>query len=665
MTDFEKIKQDVKCTVFLEPSKNRMFCCPHPDCQSGHGPNKTGAVKYYEDTNTWYCHACSRGGDVIDLYRLINGATFEEAVSVLSDSKPTGTRKTASKTREKAEVSQQHQNNIKTSETVDFTDYYRQCEQRLTDPAAMAYLKARGISPEIASLFSIGYDPEADPAAAPGAISDAGKKHPEPRIIIPCTKDFYMARAVNPDEKKRFINPSGTEKKIFNANCIYNTRDNNIVFVVEGVFDALAIIESGFQALAINTRVNGGPLIPILKDRPAPRTRFIICPDNDRDPKTAEKTMKEADALNNDLHILGYKSIVFNAAGSHKDTNDALLADKDKLKIALSVAEMEIKKNECDHFLEVILSRQYEPHPTGLYFFDDLLEGGIINQTLMQITAPPAAGKTVLAQQVAEAIAGQAQPVIYFNFEMSKEQMLARALSAHLFARGKNYTALEILQAYKLNDKSKFELQSALNQYAKDKSEWIKYNPNDISNDIDDVLSYLNHKAEAARSEGRPAPAAVIDYLHIMTSKDKLEIQELIKRIVKGLKDYAIRYNTFVIAITAANRETAKSKQTSMMSGRDSSNLEFSADYLIGIDIPSEEGEGGTRKKSDSKQKQPVNMQLKLHKNRYGISGRYTDVLFYGAYNTFTKDYKDSAANSRVESKAGKKHSAFSKKIRF
>ena len=101
------------------------------------------------------------------------------------------------------------------------------------------------------------------------------------------------------------------------------------------------------------------------------------------------------------------------------------------------------------------------------------------------------------------------------------------------------------------------------------------------------------------------------------------------------------------------------------MSGRDSSNLEFSADYLIGIDIPSEEGEGGTRKKSDSKQKQPVNMQLKLHKNRYGISGRYTDVLFYGAYNTFTKDYKDSAANSRVESKAGKKHSASSKKIRF
>ena len=80
----EKIKTGVSCTEFLEKSQGGLYCCPFPDCNSGHGENKTGAVKYYKDTNKFYCHACQRGGDVITLYQQTTGADYNEAVSLLA-----------------------------------------------------------------------------------------------------------------------------------------------------------------------------------------------------------------------------------------------------------------------------------------------------------------------------------------------------------------------------------------------------------------------------------------------------------------------------------------------------------------------------------------------------------------------------------------------------
>ena len=78
----ELIKERIPCTDYLEKSKNNMYCCPK--CGSGHGANGTGAVKYYPETNTWYCHACDRGGDTIDAYRAQTGEEYNAALSFLA-----------------------------------------------------------------------------------------------------------------------------------------------------------------------------------------------------------------------------------------------------------------------------------------------------------------------------------------------------------------------------------------------------------------------------------------------------------------------------------------------------------------------------------------------------------------------------------------------------
>ena len=79
----DKIREGVSCLAFLEKSKGHdMYCCPY--CGSGHGQHGTGAVKYYADTNTWYCFSCHTGGDVITLYQKSEGLEFMPAIKALA-----------------------------------------------------------------------------------------------------------------------------------------------------------------------------------------------------------------------------------------------------------------------------------------------------------------------------------------------------------------------------------------------------------------------------------------------------------------------------------------------------------------------------------------------------------------------------------------------------
>ena len=53
-----------------KPSKGRgMYVCPL--CGSGSGRNGTGAFSI-KDGDSWKCFACNTGGDIFDLYGLIN-----------------------------------------------------------------------------------------------------------------------------------------------------------------------------------------------------------------------------------------------------------------------------------------------------------------------------------------------------------------------------------------------------------------------------------------------------------------------------------------------------------------------------------------------------------------------------------------------------------------
>ena len=497
-------------------------------------------------------------------------------------------------------------------------------------------MQARGIRPATAAACNIGFDPAADPANVPGATGDEYKPYPTPRIIIPCTKDFYIARSIDPNAKLKAPNPKDSNPTLFNSKAIYNNAA--AVFICEGVFDALSFLEAGQAAIATNSNSNGKLLLNQLQEQPA-QTRFIIVPDNDDDPKTAAKTKEQAEELNRNLQAAGYKSIIYNIAGEHHDANDAFIKDRAAFEQRAADAIREINRDDLTTFLEKVQTEAYKPHRTGLNFFDNLLGGGIVQQTLTLLLAAPAAGKTTLAQQIAETIAANQKEIVYFNFEMSREQMLAKAISALYYKRGGNMSTTQILQGYKWTGKQREEIAEVINEYRRTSHPYIKYNPAGISSEIDDLLEYLNSLGKAAKEKGKPAPAAVIDYLHLLRSNDGLDTQELLKKSVEGLKRYAKDYDTFVIGIVAANRDSTKKGVLTMESGRDSSNREYTADYQISLNYY--DIDNGTVKPDDIEkiaelQKAPRRaMILRLLKSRFSQPGEKAQVMFDAAHNIF------------------------------
>ena len=78
---------------------------------------------------------------------------------------------------------------------------------------------------------------------------------------------------------------------IFNVKALY-AQDVQEVFVTEGAFDALSVLEAGYTAIALNSAGNFDALIKQLEQRRT-AAALILCPDNDSDPRTAERVKKE------------------------------------------------------------------------------------------------------------------------------------------------------------------------------------------------------------------------------------------------------------------------------------------------------------------------------------------------------------------------------------
>lgn len=668
-TVLQEIRRKINCADYLEKSKSGLYCCPI--CGSGHGQNGTGAVKYYPDNNTWYCHACQTGGDVIDAYRAQTGADFITALQQLADSIgidiDTGRKSAAADFRAiekntappqakkmrpdfdfEGENDKLHGKTEKNAQNqkqglADYTAYYKKCRENMADPAAASYLQARGISAQTAAAYNIGYDPQADPAAAPGAMGNEYKAHPTGRVIIPCSPDFYIARSIDPRTPPQYKapNPKGSRTQLFNSAAIYSGAD--VIFICEGVFDALAIIEAGGAAVATNGKGNGKLLLQQLQKDPTEKRAFVICPDNDADPRTAQQTQRQAQELAAGVKRLNHCGIVCNIAGQHHDASDAWTADpdgiRDGIRDATQRARHELTRDDVTDFLEKVQTTAYKPHRTGLNFFDDLLSGGIINQSLLLLLAAPGTGKTTLCAQLAESMAAQQTPVIYVNLEMSREQMIAKAISARLFRKGYKKTALQILQGYSWTEQDRAAISQAAIEYQRQQLPFIRYNPANISSDLTDILQYITAAGEAAKEAGTQAPAVIIDYLHLISSADRIEPQELIKQSVVGLKQYAVNYDTFVIAIVATNRASNKGGRLTMESGRDSSNIEYTADYQLSLNYY--DIDNGNVKPddiealADLQQAERREMILRVLKGRLITPGRSERVLFNAAYNTF------------------------------
>ena len=333
------------------------------------------------------------------------------------------------------------------------------------------------------------------------------------------------------------------------------------------------------------------------------------------------------------------------------DISDAVKAlGADKVKVIMEAMHANAtdtvpEKKKDDPFLTFIReikTEKYKPVQTGMEEVDELLGGGILRQSLVILLAAPSAGKTTFAQQILETMAEHQHDVIFMNLEMSREQLYARSVSRIMKRQGHNMSASGVLKGYSWTPEQKQCVLDASVHYAKYIHKYMTYNPDGMTTDIDSIREVLDRAGSEARAKDPNAsgPIIALDYLHLVSSVNRIDGSEIIKETVATLKEYAVKYNTIVLLISASNRASHASGKQTMESGRDTSAVEYSADYLLGLTYKAfDEWNGRAQDKPKLEQLQqqtPRKMVLKLMKNRLDGSGRKIYLDFDAASSTFT-----------------------------
>ena len=619
---------------------------------------KDGALK---------CFGCGFSGDILDLYQQWQGWDYNTALKALADEigitidpyQPisaqgrTDDTRSAEGTNTLPDEEQPQNGPTEATGGPNYTKYYKNCRERLTDPTAAAYLSRRGISLDTAKAYWIGFDPTASPAKAPGATGNEARPYSTPRIIIPCTERFYIGRSVDPNTPKEYEKQNSPGAgDLFNGKALYDGTPE--IFITEGAFDALSIIEAGGTAISLNSVSNGPAFIRRLKAHPT-EAALILCLDSDQPGRRATAQIIEG------LKALGLPFIDAGASvnGSHKDPNEAFTADREgfirAVQEAQSIAEQaraERQERACkeaeerekrtgpemvDLFLQAVTSKKYEPTPTGINEIDKAIGGGLIRQQLILLGAAPGAGKTALTQWLFEGMAKAGRPCIYLNLEMSREQMLARSLSRIAGQQGNQISPTEVLQGYNWTPAQRETVRQAAEEFRADIAPRMLYNPDGVTADLDSLLNYIEAEASHAQSEGKPVPFVVLDYLQILRGREREDDTAVIKRAVASLKNFAIRYNTIVYLIMAHKRADNMRGDVTMESGRDTSALEYSADLQLGLAFTYCLSRNGTKGKDKDEltQEERSYLTLKITKSRFGIAGTEVDLYFDGKTMSF------------------------------
>lgn len=645
----ERVKHEVSIKALLEKAPKGGYICPH--CGSGTGPHKTGAVKVYDSTNTYYCHACNRGGDVIFLYSTIHGAGFKRAVEELGSSIGLYPDESAAHLDREPKADFQPLNDKpstaplpKQKGQTNYSSYFEKCMYALTsDGAAPAieYLQQkRGIDLGLALDFRLGYDAEADPA---------GTGHPTPRIIIPTNDFHYVGRAIHEDKVDKSywkMNVAGSTPGIFNIDACYK-KDAKEIFIVEGAFDALSIIAAGrksgrqYDAIGLNSTNQVKNFIERLETlAPSSNVSFILCLDNDKAGREAQSY------LSHELHRLGISSTPANICGSSKDANEEWIRDQEAFTEAIETALLNTaaRPDNTSRYIDLFMGEDIEHFKkerlTGFPSID--ANTGGLYPGLYVLAAISSLGKTSFCLQLADQLAERGEDVLFFSLEMSRLELVSKSLARRIAkADPKNdqpITSLDIRRG-RITEAVKL----AAEEYKAAVGERLSVVEANFDVNISSIGEYVRRYMDKTGTR----PTIFLDYLQILQPRDddqRKGKREALDNTVTELKRLSREIDAPFIVVSSVNRMNY-STPISFESLKESGGIEYSADVIFGLQLQcistekafDAEGKIVEKRKiiEEAKKAKPRKIELKCLKNRFGISSFSCFFDYYSAVDLF------------------------------
>lgn len=648
-------KRNLDCRTMLEPSKGGLFVCPY--CGSGTGSNGTGAMKYYPETNTTYCHKCNRSADPLDLLQETENLDFngalQEAAKRLSFSIAPYSNRIAPEIdfadaddKTPTEPAEAQKGGIEAQ--IDYTEYYKAVKLRETDAAAIHYLQGRGISFATAAAVIpfIGYDPAADPANAPGSleVADPAKKHPCPRLILPTGRAHYVGRRI--DFKKDFdkLNSKGGKPGLFNAAALQG--DAETIFVCEGAFDCLSVLEAGAAAIALNSASNADKFIKALEKNPLkPGKTLALALDAD---EAGRKAMQAIEAGAQRLNIACVRA---NICGKYKDPNEYLVADRAAFIQAVkgvNTARPDAVSNYIENLMtgDIEAFQEAKDRKTGFANLD--AQAGGLYSGLYILAAISSLGKTTFASQIADNIAAAGTDCIFFSMEQSRFEMATKSIARQtalndIAAAGgmpefkTAVTSLSIRRGYLPE-----QVLQAADDYKNRIGDCLSIVEAGFSADIGFIGDYIRNHIKKTHCK----PVVIIDYLQaLQPSADDSHKQkrEIIDASMIELKRLTRELNITIICICSVNRANYMTP-IDFESLKESGMIEYTSDVVWGLQLqtlntPLFNGEGHIKEKRqairEAKAADPRKIELLCLKNRFGISSFSCFFDYYPRFDLF------------------------------
>lgn len=215
--------------------------------------------------------------------------------------------------------------------------------------------------------------------------------------------------------------------------------------------------------------------------------------------------------------------------------------------------------------------------PSGFKSLDKIT-GGFQASDLIIIAARPSVGKTSLATNIAEYVAGKEKKgVAIFSLEMSKEQLVERMLCSEAMVD------MQRLRTGYLRDEDWNKLTAAYGD--------LYEAPIFIDDSPDITVNEIRAKARRLKIEN-DISLIIVDYLQLIRSKGKVENRVIeISNITRGFKNLSRELNIPVIVLSQLSRAVDKrdDKRPILSDLRESGSIEQDADVVMFLYRPDPE----------------------------------------------------------------------------
>jgi replicative DNA helicase len=585
------------------------FKCLNPSHDDQHP-----SMSYYDKGNLVKCFSCGATYDLFNLIGIDYGLHEFKAQKAQAEALyPTGiidkplfanqaypTTNTKNKSKAEAAMQSTNDNTASTTPAIDPESFHQHIHQT-------TYFQDRGISQEVIDRFKLGYDPSTK------------------QVIMPVKGEFYIRRSTDPkaQNKDRYRLPAGIKKELFNAEALSQKKP---VFITEGIIDALSIITAGHEALALPAATDTNLLKDEIQKRIEAQSlpELILCLDND---EAGQKAAHELSEYLNKNKLPHSAAII---PKEYKDANGYLKASKLAFKGFLSNAiEGEDNTSLSFHVLSIQNANNLDFYiPTGFDKLDSSLDRGLY-EGLIVLGAIPSLGKTTFALQMALQMAEAGNHVYFYSLEQS-----ARELTIKLLSNKMSRPIADIRRIAWSFCKDQHISEQDYNDFVEASDRLHKLNNLHIIERCRSAEAIAKDVQRRYYRTGKQA-MIIIDYLQILeTPGARLTDKQAVDQNITALKRLSAEFHVPVMAISNLNRENYD-KDITMKAFKESGGIEYSTDVLLGMQFTAMQENKDNIELDKLKEANPRKVQIKILKNRNGISGKWINFDYNAEINQF------------------------------